>query len=585
MDLSDLNELQQSAVEGGGGPVLILAGPGTGKTKTLAARIVYLLKEQNVPASEILALTFTSKAAQEMGDRVRLMGNVSKMPTISTFHALGYEVLRSQPTWRSLKFATNEERLGIVRGLPRPPSLKGLSVRELALKVSRAKGSLHNHYEAADLIGAYNVALVSQGLMDFDDLLSQTYVLLEHDSELRTQHQRYRYVLVDEFQDTSELQWAFVKQLLINDNVLVIGDPNQSIYSFRGASGDMFDRFKSDFPHFKEIALTTNYRSATSVVALTNTIFPSSVPLSAHSQDRGHVQALQTLNEHSEADFILGAIEQGIGGSDLLKAQVESDERQFKDFAILYRTHRAARVIQKRLHDSGIPYQIVGEGSPYDQPEVQAIIGALRWLDKSKDLPNVRNFSAVQARVLLEGINKNQAVSKLVEQIVKAFAFETNDDTTKRQQISQFISTVVRFDNQSNGLEQCVDYFDQLAQSDFYDQTADAVTLLTIHASKGLEFTYVFVVAVEEGTLPNIKKSGESTIEEERRLFYVATSRAKERLDLIYTKKRMGEVREPSRFISEVGDHVLPKAIDPNLPHLEKKLHRRQQKLRQPSLF
>lgn len=581
--LRDLNNKQRRAVEDGDGPVLIVAGPGTGKTKTLTARIAYLLDSGEAKANDILALTFTVKAAREVQERVAALITTKKLPLVSTFHALGYNILRTQQGIKEHRFASDAERLDIIRNLPRPTLLKGVSVRELALRLSRAKGSLHGS-NIEDFVGAYNDELQSHGWLDFDDLVSRTYTLLQSDTALRAKQQKYRYILVDEFQDTSELQWELIKLLRCNENIFVIGDPNQSIYSFRGAGGDMFKRFRAEFPGRKEVTLETNYRSARRIVSLANAIFPSSVPLQPFASEDGRVQAIETLNEYSEADLVLSAIEQGIGGSDMLKASVDSEGRRFKDFAILYRTHRVAKAVQRRLHDSGIPYQIVGEGSPYDQPEVQAVIHSLQWLHDHETLPKAAGFTSGQLQALLEKVGMDKPVSKIAEQVILVLGLEA-EDIAKRQRLGQLVSTLVRFDESGDGLRKSLEYFTSIAENEFYDPTVDVVTLLTIHASKGLEFTHVFLIAAEEGILPNIKRSGEVNLDEERRLFYVAATRAKQQLDVLFTKKRSGDATALSRFIADLNEHVLPRTTDPDLAQLEKKLAKRQQKARQITLF
>jgi DNA helicase-2/ATP-dependent DNA helicase PcrA len=578
--MNKLNEKQRQAVESGEGPIVIVAGPGTGKTKTLTARIAHLV-QHGVDPEKILALTFTVKAAREMHERVELL--VDKVPPISTIHALGYQVLRGAEPDKVLAFISEGDRLALLKSLTRPKELSSLPARDLALAISNAKGSVGEIRPALkSVLKQYQAALAEKGLVDFDDLLYRAHDLLNHSPSLqKTWQQKYSYILIDEFQDTSELQWQLIKLILGNDNILVIGDPKQSIYGFRGASADMFAVFRQDFPDCTEITLDINYRSAQKIVAIASAMFPGKDALSAYSKEQGSVRAIRTMNELSEADLVLSLIEQGIGGSDLLKASVESGGRRFRDFAILYRTHQAARTVQRKLHDSGIPFQVVGEGSPYEQPDIQAIIGALLWFARGEQVPVVKGFSEGQVRTLLEGIDVAQPVSHVAQAVADAFAFGGDDH--KRQRVSQFIGTLVRFDRQ--GLETCADYFEQIRDNDFYDPQADAVTLLTIHASKGLEFSHVILIAAEEGILPHIRKTAETDFDEERRLFYVAVTRAKDQLDIVYAKKRGNEPREVSRFVAELSPEVLPREDDPQAAQLEKKLRRREQKARQSTLF
>lgn len=581
--MSDLNDQQRRAVEAQDGPVLIVAGPGTGKTKTLTARIAFLL-QRGVKPADILALTFTVKAASEMRERVTALLDGGNPPDISTFHSLGHRLLKDLEPGRELRFVDEVMRQAIIRELPRPVEFKSFTTREVALAISRQKGALGNQTDSASqkLLAHYQAALDDAGLIDYDDLLYRVYHELPAKPDVhRKWRRRYRYILIDEFQDTSELQWALIGLIRGNDNVFVIGDPKQSIYGFRGASAAMFDQFRQDFTEHTEVALEVNYRSDQSIVTLASAIFGGRDALKAHSSQAGEVQVVHTLNEYSEADYVLARIEEGIGGSDLLKAGGEGSSR-FRDFAVLYRTHQVAKTLQRRLQDSGIPFQVVGEGSPYEQPDVQAVVGALAWLGGG-ELPKVKEFSVAQAEALLRDIDARQPVSKLAEQVIDALNLAAKD--ANRQRLNQFVSTLVRFDQRENGLRAALDYVGKLSQADFYDPEADMVTLMTIHASKGLEFRHVIVLAAEEGALPNIRKTVPTDFDEEKRLFYVAVTRARHKLDIIYASKRAGEPRELSRFVRELDEKVLPRIEDPANANLQKKLHRREQKARQATLF
>jgi superfamily I DNA/RNA helicase len=580
----ELNEQQRRAVEAEDGPVLIVAGPGTGKTKTLTARIAHLLTTGVAPG-EITALTFTNKAAKEMRERVMgLLGHKQTLPRIATFHALGHEFL-SQQTDEPLRFVGEAERLAIIRALPKSTELKALSSRELAGRISRSKNSLSlKTDDLAKLVARYNKALVEKGWHDFDDLLAQTYQLLSDDMAIRQAVAKTcRYLLVDEFQDTNELQYQLLRLIRGSDNLFIIGDPLQSIYGFRGASGGIFQRFKIDFPAAQEITLTTNYRSAPEIIALSNAVFPDAPELRAYQKQSGRVQAVQVLNDFSEANWIVSEIDQHLGGTDMLKSHSTDDSRaqirQFSDYAVLYRTHRVAKVLEQKMADSGIPYQVVGDDSPYEQPLIKTILQTLRFLAEG-EAPSVKGVSPSQLETLLGDVDMGQPLSRLVEAIIRKLGL---DQEGTHQRLSQFMSTLVHFD--AKPLADYLKHIDDIAEQGFYDAGAEAVTLLTIHAAKGLEFTHVFLVGAEEGLLPFMRKDKPTDVEEERRLFYVAVTRAQQQLDILYTKSRGSGPAELSRFVRGISGDILPRLTDPAMASQQKRQHKRRLKRAQQTLF
>ena len=569
--LDGLNPQQRAAAGAADGPLLIIAGPGTGKTKTLTARIAHLIAS-GVPADSILALTFTKKAAEEMRRRVADLVSTGKQPAISTFHALCHELLGDGPG-----FVNDAQRLQVIKGLAKPAAFKGLSNRELGLLISRAKNqSAIADPETARLVKAYNAALAELDLQDFDDLLLGLRDRLQHDRQAREQiQQRFRHILVDEFQDTNNLQYELLHLLRGHDNLFVIGDPRQSIYGFRGASGGIFDQFRRDFPGSREVTLGTNYRSVPAVVRLSNAVFADDPDLQAHSDKPGAVQAVQVLNEYSEANWILNEIQRAIGGGDFLRAvsdDTRQDHRRLSDFAILYRSRAAAATVQKLLADSGLPYQVVGEGSLYDHPQVQAVIALLRAAANG-EAPELEGFPAAQQRLLRDLVaDARQAVpSALALKLLPALGF------AETVELHQLLSILVRFPNLSAALQ----FFDSIAEQSFYDPDADAITLLTIHASKGLEFSRVFLVGVEQGLLPHDRADPD----EEQRLFYVAVTRAKDQLDILHAATRGGHPTVISDFIKQVDDASLPKVIDPHMADDQRRARKRQAKRSQQSLF
>lgn len=567
--LHELNAEQRRAVEAVDGPLVVVAGPGTGKTKTLTTRIAHLVASGKARPEQILALTFTKKAAEEMRSRVAALVSGS-VPHISTFHALCHELLGGDTP-----FANEPQRLQIIKNLRRPAVFKQLSVREMGLIISRAKNLPEiTDPETSALVEAYNLELGEQGLRDFDDLLLETYRLLSSDQAVREKvQQRYRYVLVDEFQDTNRLQYELLKLLLGHDNVCVIGDPNQSIYGFRGASGTIFEQFKADFPSSTETNLTVNYRSAPEIVNLSNAIFAAQTPLTAFTTQSGRVRTVEVLNEYTEANWVLDEIQRAIGGGDFTRAVSDDDRtahRSLRDFAVLYRSRSAAAAVQKTFAQSGLPYQIVGDGSPYERSPVQEIINLLTALETDEDV-EIKNATKTQCRTLLTRIDKTQPPADMAEEIIRLFSFEAGPD------VAQLTSLLLRFDQ----LRPALDYLARIAEGQFYDPRADAITLLTIHAAKGLEFPYVFLVGAEDGVIPG----GRGDMDEERRLFYVAATRARERLEITYAKKRGGQPAQISPFVADLPSNVLPREKDPGMSTQTRRIIKRQAKRSQQSLF
>lgn len=563
--MARLNIQQRAAVEAPG-VVMVVAGPGTGKTKTLTERIGYLLRQKQVPPSQILALTFTKKAAEEMRARVGLMSG-DTAPKITTFHGLCYELLDQE-----LPFVSEVQRLRIIKALPKPAPLKTASARELGLVISKAKNAIKTKDKnVAKLVMTYNDELHQQGLRDFDDLLVEAYAKLQ----IQAPKLPYKYILVDEFQDTNRLQYEILKKLGGNDNLFVIGDPSQSIYGFRGASGDIFEQFKADFAGAREITLTANYRSAAGIVALSNAIFPDHPALTAENGEPGEVRSVEVLNEYSEAAWVLGEIQKAIGGGDFLHA-ISNDERgkyrTLSDFAILYRSRSAAHALQKAVEASGLPYQVVGDGSPYEKPEVQAVIAVLRAVQsrKTAELEDLSQDNQRKAAELLQK-HKHMSPSDLAEKTVEILGLKPSRD------LAQLAAALVRFKT----IAKAIRYFDDIAQTGFYDPDADAITLLTIHASKGLEFSTVFLIGMEEGVLPSTR--GDRN--EEKRLFYVAATRAKERLEITFGRHRGGQPTKPSAFLAEILPEILPHIIDPGLQMQTRRIVKRQAKRSQGNLF
>lgn len=560
--MDDLNAQQRRVVEAGDGPIVVIAGPGTGKTKTLVARLQHLVASGQTHAERILALTFTRKACEEMQVRAGL-----PEVKITTFHGLCHEILGD-----NLALVTEAQRLQIIKALKKPASWKGFGSREIGLRISRAK-NMRTDADAAtrSCIAAYDAELQRQGQMDFDDLLVRALELLQTDATKRRMlQQRFTHIIVDEFQDTNALQYELLMLLRGNDSVCVIGDPQQSIYGFRGADGEIFDRFLHDFPQALRITLTVNYRSVPEVVRLSNVLFGGA--LHAHRRTAGAVRAVQTLNEYSEANWVLNAIQQELGGSDLQHAVSDDDRtahRSLADFAILYRSRAAARVVQRVIAESGLPYQVAGDGSPYDDPQVQLLIGLLcASIDDEVAVPGL---SPVQQAALVASIDPGKLPADIVQALVVSAGIEPS------QNVQHLIGSLVHHKT----IREATEHFTVLSKQAFYDPRAEAITLLTIHAAKGLEFGHVFLVGAQESLLPH----DETNIEEEKRLLYVAVTRARDALDILYTRQRGGKPGAVSRFIAQMAPDILPAVTDSNLAADQRRIAKKHARRAQTSLF
>ena len=568
--LDELNDEQRAAVTAGDGPVMIVAGPGTGKTKTLAARAAWLLEHGAAP-DEILALTFTRKAAGEM--RVRADGLAGAAsgggrPEITTFHALALRLLDED----ARAFVDGEERLGIVRGLKRPPALKALTVRELSLALSNAKNALMLDDEWAGVVGQYNTALRERNKRDFDDVLRGLYELAVREPA----RVRRRHVLVDEFQDTNELQYELTKLLAGAGGLFVIGDPRQSIYGFRGASGDVFERFEQDFPDARKVTLTLNYRSAPEIVRAGNAVFADApVQLAAVRPTAGRVRLVETLDEYREAAWIVSEIEAGVGGIGMLGVGADDPEATgFRDYAVLYRTHRVAAALVRKLDESGIPFQIAGEGSPYERTEVRQIVDALTLLaGETADGDTAGAWLWAELRPLVGQVAVTELLQRVADQI------GGYEEAARQRELGQLLSVATRFGSDAVA---AAGYFAALRESEYYDPAAEAVTLATIHAAKGLEFEHVFVLGVEDGLLPHQRPGAAVDSGEEQRLFYVAVTRPKRWLDLVHARTRGGQSAVVSRFVAPLAPELV---TDPGLARQERKRSAVRAKKAQGRLF
>ncbi|HHW91587.1 MAG TPA: UvrD-helicase domain-containing protein [Firmicutes bacterium] len=638
--LAQLNEQQREAVQHGSGPLLILAGAGSGKTKVLTHRIAYLLA-QGVQPRQILAITFTNKAAWEMRERVRALVGEREVAGIwiMTFHAACARILRQEGRYLGYRpgfvIYDKGDQLALIRSVLRGLNLdeKYYSPQGTLAVISRAKNELvdpagflpylqrYSHYSDVyarrllDIYTQYQEKLRENNALDFDDLLAAVVRLFgEYPQVLQRYRERFRYILVDEYQDTNHAQYVLIKLLATEEgNLLVVGDDYQSIYGFRGADLRNILDFERDYRKVKIIKLEQNYRSNGSVLAAANGLMAYNIHQKPKSlwTARGageKVKVYRALDERDEAAYVAGEISQ-------LAAQGFS----WRDFAVLYRTNAQSRVLEEVFRNQGIPYKLVGTLGFYDRKEIKDLVAYLRLLvnpddgialrriinipkrgigpatfnrievyARARNLPLVEILALAEeipglsqkvrtgliqlAEVLqtLQGLAREMPVTALIPQILALTGYEKElewEGTAKAQErlenLREFITVAGEFEarGESNSLEDFLTGVSLLSDADTYQEGEDAAVMMTLHSAKGLEFPVVFLVGMEEGLLPHSRSlEREEDVEEERRLCYVGITRAQQKLYLVCARERTlygyRQSNPVSRFIKEIPAEV-----------------------------
>jgi DNA helicase II / ATP-dependent DNA helicase PcrA len=629
--LADLNPAQRQAVLTTEGPLLVIAGAGSGKTRVLTHRVAHLLAAVGARPNEILAITFTNKAAQEMKERVeRGLGPVARAIWIMTFHSACGRILRREA--ERLGYRSNftiydqADQVRVVKAcleeLDRDP--KRFVPRGIHAQISKSKNQLisADEYAArvasfydqtvADVYQLYQRRLFGSNAVDFDDLLMLTVDVLQRFPEAQERWAKsFRYILVDEYQDTNHAQYVLLKLLASeHQNLMAVGDPDQAVYSFRGADIRNILEFERDFPTTRVIPLEQNYRSTNTILAAANAVI-------SHNRERKEkniwselgegelVHVVETEDEHAEARFVAAEIAALIGGG-----------YSAAEIAVVYRTNAQSRVLEDVLVRQGIDYQVIGGPRFYERAEIKDAIAYLQVLDNPFDAVSllrianrprrgigdtslarlvsyadgqgvalwdatahveeaglapasaraVKGFRSAMESLLATA--SDSAVAKLVEAVLERTGYldaleaeRTIEARGRIENLEELVGVAREYDSAaeepslSGFLQEISLYSDQDALRDD-DDAAGQVTLLTLHNAKGLEFRAVFMLGLEEGIFPHVRSLEENSLEEERRLCYVGMTRAKERLTLTHTMRRSlfgrSEANLPSRFLDEL---------------------------------
>jgi DNA helicase-2/ATP-dependent DNA helicase PcrA len=559
--LADLDRDQAAAAAIAQGPLLVIAGPGTGKTRTLTHRFAHLIRDHGVAPDQCLAITFTRKAATEMEARlVRLLPDAAPHITVTTFHGLGLQILRSHGHRLGLpdgfRVAGEDERCDLLAGaLSVSPRL---ATRRLAA-LSRCKRTMDLPPPDSDLstsLKAYTTAMRERGWVDFDDLVARAVELLEADPDVVAHYRdRYRWLAVDEYQDIDAQQYRLVRLLCPPaGNLCAIGDPDQAIYGFRGADVGFFLRFQDDFPEARVVHLRRNYRSTSTIVAAARQVIaPASLvaerALEAVVDDPTRVTVHAAPTDRAEAEYVVASVERLLSGHSFFS--VDSGRARgageggygFGDFAILYRTEEQADLLVEALDRAGMPLQRRSSRALADLPEVATLLDALT--------PD-EHGQALEARLRAAA---GRLASPAAEHALTLLLPTARRCGASLDRLNSDITLVTELDG----------------------PPADRVSLLTLHAAKGLEFPVVFIVGCEDGLLPLRWGTATSDLAEERRLFFVGVSRARQRLILTRAKMRQrhGRLRpmEASPFLHAIEqrliDHAVPRPARTPDPQLE----------------
>lgn len=637
MDLTKLNNKQKEAVDITDGPILILAGAGSGKTRVLTTKVAYLVNEKDIDPHNILAITFTNKAAKEMKERVlNMLGPVAYNIQISTFHSLGLLILKEN--YEKLGYQKNftildsDDTLTVIKKILKEMNLdpKTYNPRTIKNKISSAKNELldsesyskfaNSDYEQiiTDVFRKYEKKIKQNNSVDFDDLLILPIKLFkENPNILQTYQERFKYLLVDEYQDTNEAQYILIKMLSAkNKNICVVGDIDQSIYGFRGANYRNILNFEKDYPNANIVLLEENYRSTSNILNVANDIIKNNKKrkeknLWTKNEDGEKIKYHRSYDEQDEAHYVM----------DKIKRLIKSGEKK-SEIAVLYRTNAQSRNMEEALLRENIPYKVVGSFYFYNRKEIKDLISYLKLIYNQNDDVSLMRVINVPKRQIgpktienlaikatSKGISLYEAIEsgkelefkKIIEKIKKqsedisltdlvdlilnetGIKKELENEKTleaevRLENLEEFKSITKNFE-ENNGIISLAEFLMEISLvSDIeeHKNNNDVVTLMTVHSAKGLEFEHIFIIGLEEGIFPHSNSMDSSDdIEEERRLCYVAVTRAKKTLTIVNARRRMlygnTNANPPSRFIEEINRQYLDSDVPEEKPTFDKK--------------
>ncbi len=633
--LKELNDKQYEAVVNTKGPCLVIAGAGSGKTKVLTHKIAYIMQEENAKPWDILAITFTNKAANEMKERIaNLVGDNVKDMWVGTFHSICVRILRRFIDRIGFEtsfiiFDTSDQKTLIKN------CLKDLSIddklfneRSVQSEISNAKNDMLEPFQytakamgdyrkekIATVYELYQKRLKENNAIDFDDIINYTIkILMENPDVLEYYSNKFKYVLVDEYQDTNKAQFTLITLLASkNGNITVVGDNDQGIYSFRGADISNILNFEKDFPGTKIIKLEQNYRCTGNILKAANAVIKNN--------EVKYAKKLWTENEIGKLPKVYLADNEYDEGSYIVE-QIEHLKREeyykYSDFAILYRMNTQSRAIEDILRRENIPYKIIGGLKFYERKEIKDIIAYLRLIQNTSDNLSLKriinepkrgigktSLDSIEELANNEGISmykiikdaqqyglnriylksrdfinvieelrqkqKDLTISELIKLTLKKTGYmqalkdeKTIEAENRIENLDEFLTVAIEFEEQfaENTLADFLEGITLSSDLDNMEETEDSVTLMTLHSAKGLEFPVVFLVGMEEGIFPGYKSIGEpKELEEERRLCYVGITRAKENLFLTCSKKRTifgsTSCNAVSRFLKEIPKELL----------------------------